>query len=45
MWACRVSPVRGSNTATVSPAKSTNSFSPAACVWRIVADTLRRQSP
>src|SRR4051794_5150487 len=32
MWACRVSPVSGSNTATVSPAKSTNSFSPGACV-------------
>ena len=27
--------------ATVSPAQSTNSFSPATCVWRIVADTLR----
>jgi hypothetical protein len=40
-----MSPFSGSITATVSPAKSTNSFSPAACVWRIVADTLRRHSP
>ena len=38
-------PVSGSITGTVSPAKSTNSFSPATWVWRIVADTLRRHSP
>src|SRR3979490_718138 len=29
MWACRVSPVSGSNTATGWPAKSTNTFPPA----------------
>ena len=33
-----VSPVRRSNTGTVSPAKSTNSFSPADVRLRIVAD-------
>src|SRR5262245_61690538 len=38
MCAGRNSPVSGLITATVSPAKSTNSLSPAACVWRIVAD-------
>ena len=38
-------PVAGSNTAIVSPAKSTNSFSPATCVWRIVAEMRRRHSP
>jgi hypothetical protein len=41
----RTSPVIASNTGMVSPAKSTNSFSPAAWVWRIVAVTPRRHSP
>src|SRR3979490_1483255 len=45
MWACRVSPVSGSNTATVSPAKSTNVFSPAACVWRIVPQPKHLANP
>jgi hypothetical protein len=31
-----ISPVRPSTTSPVRPAKSTNSFSPAMCVWRIV---------
>jgi hypothetical protein len=35
--AARTSPVSPSNTGTVSPAKSTNSFSPAAWVCRMVA--------
>jgi hypothetical protein len=29
-----------SNTATVAPAQSTNSFAPAACACRIVAETV-----
>jgi hypothetical protein len=32
------SPVVGSKTGMVSPAQSTNSFSPARCVWRIVGE-------
>jgi hypothetical protein len=37
-----ISPVRRSQTGTVSPGKSTNSFSPATCDWRIVTSTWPR---
>jgi hypothetical protein len=34
----------GSNTGIASPAQSTNNFSPATCVWRIVGVMRLRQS-
>jgi hypothetical protein len=36
------SPVRRSQTGTVSPGKSTNSFSPALCAWRMVTSMVPR---
>ena len=42
--AARISPVAGSVTSTVCPAKSTNSRSPAGWTCRIVGDRLRARA-
>jgi hypothetical protein len=39
-----MTPVAGSITSMVSPAKSTNTFSPAAWLWRMVGDVRRFQA-